>query len=160
MNSIDNQFTSSFMHSSATVEILISDSRSISRGSQFGHAAIAIDGIVYGRAHPGWDVDNIRSYLNRQQTKMQRDTIGYLLHSSEDEKKIIVSEIKRRRHENKPYSLVDNNCSSNIAELLGKAGILAYDPRWQLPGIIAPADLMTGLRHSKRLIGIQRYPKK
>ncbi|WP_448167962.1 hypothetical protein [Burkholderia ambifaria] len=148
------------MHTSSTIEILISDSRSISRGSQFGHAAIAIDGIVYGRAHPGWDVDNISRYLDRQQTKMHRDTIGYLINATEREKAIITSEIKQRRLENRHYSLVDNNCSSNIAEVLGKAGILAYDPRWQLPGIIAPADLMIGLRHSKRLIGIRRYPKK
>ncbi|RQR29082.1 DUF4105 domain-containing protein [Burkholderia sp. Bp9143] len=148
------------MHRSSTIEVLISDSQSISRGSQFGHAAIAIDGVVYGRAHPGWDVDNALNYLNRQQTKMQRDTIGYLINASEAEKRIIISEITKRRHENKRYSLVDNNCSSNIAGILGKAGILAYDPRWQLPGIIAPADLMTGLHHSKRLIGIRRYPKK
>lgn len=148
------------MHHSSTIEVLISDSRSVSRGSQFGHAAIAIDGVVYGRAHPGWDVDNVLNYLNRQQTRVQRDTIGYLIHASEGEKRIIISEIRRRRHENRRYSLIDNNCSSNIAEVLGKAGILAYDPRWQLPGIIAPADLMTGLRHSKRLIGIRRYPKK
>ncbi|MBN3770851.1 DUF4105 domain-containing protein [Burkholderia sp. Se-20378] len=100
------------------------------------------------------------NYLNRQQTKMQRDTIGYLIHASEREKDVAVSEIRKRRHENKRYSLIDNNCSSNIAEVLGKAGILAHDPRWQLPGIIAPADLMTGLRHSKRLIGIRRYPKR
>ena len=148
------------MHRSSTIEILISDSRSISRGSQFGHAAIAVDGVVYGRAHPGWDVDNVLNYLNRQQTKMQRDTVGYLVNASEAEKGIIISEIIKRRNENKHYSLVDNNCSSNIAEILGKAGILAYDPRWQLPGIISPADLMTGLHHSKRLIGIRRYPKK
>ncbi|WP_152608017.1 hypothetical protein [Burkholderia sp. A9] len=148
------------MHTSPIIEILISDSRSVSRGSQFGHAAIAIDGIVYGRAHPGWDVDNIASYLDRQQTKMRRDTIGYLINATESEKGIIISEIKKRRLENKHYSLADNNCSSNIAEVLGKVGILAYDPRWQLPGIIAPADLMIGLRHSKRLIGIRRYPKK
>nr|WP_160327433.1 DUF4105 domain-containing protein [Burkholderia ambifaria] len=100
------------------------------------------------------------NYLNRQQTKMQRDTVGYLVNASEAEKGIIISEIIKRRNENKHYSLVDNNCSSNIAEILGKAGILAYDPRWQLPGIISPADLMTGLHHSKRLIGIRRYPKK
>ncbi|WP_157653270.1 DUF4105 domain-containing protein [Burkholderia ubonensis] len=148
------------MHTSSTVEILISDSRLISRGSQFGHAAIAIDGVVYGRAHPGWDIDNISNYLHRQQTKLHRDTIGYLINTSEDEKKIIIDEIKKRRLENKHYSLVDNNCSSNIAEVLSKAGILAYDPRWQLPGVIAPSDLMTGLRHSKRLIGMRRYPKK
>ncbi|WP_321802676.1 hypothetical protein [Burkholderia sp. BCC1988] len=91
---------------------------------------------------------------------MRRDTIGYLVKTSGDEKRIILDEIRRRRLENKRYSLVDNNCSSNIAEVLGKAGILAYDPRWQLPGIIAPADLMIGLRHSKRLIGIRHYPKK
>lgn len=91
---------------------------------------------------------------------MRRDTIGYLIKTSGNEKRIILDEIRKRRHENKRYSLVDNNCSSNIAEVLGKAGILVYDPRWQLPGIIAPADLMIGLRHSKRLIGIRQYPKK
>ena len=92
------------MHHSSTIEVLISDSRSVSRGSQFGHAAIAIDGVVYGRAHPGWDVDNVLNYLNRQQTRVQRDTIGYLIHASEGEKRIIISEIRRRRHVNRRYS--------------------------------------------------------
>ncbi|MGC0109675.1 hypothetical protein ACPPTQ_05115, partial [Ralstonia pseudosolanacearum] len=36
-----------------TIEVIISDSRMISMGSQFGHTAIVIDGIEYGRAHPG-----------------------------------------------------------------------------------------------------------
>ncbi|WP_321787058.1 hypothetical protein [Burkholderia pyrrocinia] len=76
------------MHPSAAIEILISDSRSISNGSQFGHAAISIDGVVYGRAHPGWDVDNVLNYLNRQQSKMRRDTIGYLINTSGNEKKL------------------------------------------------------------------------
>jgi hypothetical protein len=148
------------MHISGSIEILISDSRSISKGSQFGHTAIAIDGVVYGRAHPGWDTDSLRNYLDRQQIKMHRDTIGYVVSVSESEKQTILSEVKNRVVANRPYSIVDNNCSSNIAEVLGKAGILANDPRWQLPGIVPPADLMTGLRHSKRLIGIRRYPKK
>lgn len=33
------------------VEVIISDSRVISQGSQWGHAAIAIDDVVYSRAH-------------------------------------------------------------------------------------------------------------
>lgn len=148
------------MHTSGSIEILISDSRIVSRGSQFGHVAIEINGTVYGRAHPGWDIDNHTSYLNRQQTKMQRDTTGYVISVSDSEKQIILDEITKRSIANKPYSLADNNCSSNVAEVLEKAGIQVYDPRWQIPGIISPADLMSGLQHSKRLIGIRWYPKR
>jgi|GEM_PF-2026209 len=141
------------------IEILISDSRLISSGSQFGHTSMAIDGTVYGRAHGGWDIDTRESYLFRQQVKMHRDTWGYSLAISKTEKENILKEIKKRAAENKPYKLDSNSCSSNIAEILEFAGIPAYDPRYGLP-VVSPADLMVGLSHSKRLTKKETYPKK
>lgn len=38
-----------------SVEVIVSDSRLISRGSQFGHVAIIVDGVAYSRAHEGYD---------------------------------------------------------------------------------------------------------
>lgn len=143
-----------------TVEIIISDSRAISMGSQFGHSAMVIDGIEYGRAHPGWDRDTKEHYLYRQQVSMRRDSWGYVLRITASEKQTLLSEIKRRMAENKPYSLNDNSCSSNVAEVLEIAGIQAHDPRFEFMDTISPADLMTGLKHSNRLVKQNVYPKK
>jgi hypothetical protein len=143
-----------------TVEIIISDSRAISMGSQFGHSAMVIDGIEYGRAHPGWDQDTKEHYLYRQQVSMRRDSWGYVLRITASEKQKILSEIKRRMAENKPYSVTDNSCSSNVAEVLEAAGIQAHDPRFTFMDTISPADLMVGLKHSNRLVGENVYPKK
>ena len=38
---------------STTVEVIVSDGRLISPGSQWGHVAIEIDGTVYGMSHGG-----------------------------------------------------------------------------------------------------------
>lgn len=143
-----------------TIEVLVSDSRIVSSGSQFGHTAIAIDSNVYGRAHSRWDIDTRENYLYRQQVKMHRDTWGYTLVVSKDEKAKVLAEIKRRVAENKPYALDTNNCSSNVAEVLEFAAIPAYDPRWSGFMMISPADIMAGLSHSKRLIRKTTYSKK
>ncbi|SCK17922.1 DUF4105 domain-containing protein [Vogesella sp. LIG4] len=140
------------------VEILVSDSRLAYWGSQFGHTAIAIDGTVYGRAHPAWDISSRDVYLRRQREKMRRDTWGYVLRVSPQEKAIILKEIKHRAMRNEPYSLSSNSCSSNIAEIFDLAGIPVHDPRWNF-GAISPADLMTGLAHSPRLKLRKTYPK-
>ncbi|WP_081061821.1 DUF4105 domain-containing protein [Burkholderia territorii] len=142
-----------------TIEIIVSDSRAISRGSQFGHTAIVIDGQEYGRAHPGWDTDTKERYLHRQQVGMQRDSWGYVLRFSPAEKKKILAEIRSRMAANEPYSAFTNSCSSNIAEVLEIAGIQAYDARWSF-GAVSPADLMVGLKHSRRLVSENVYPKK
>lgn len=142
-----------------TVEILVSDSRLISAGSQFGHTAIEIDGTVYGRAHPGWDVDNREHYLMRQQTKMHRDTWGYKLVVSSQEKEKILAFINKQRAANRPYDITYNSCSSNMADALGAAGLIAHDPRWSFGNVVSPSDLMAGLSHSKRLIQKTTYPK-
>ena len=143
-----------------TIEVIISDSRAISMGSQFGHSAIVIDGIEYGRAHPGWDQDTKEHYLHRQQVAMGRDSWGYILRITPSEKRKMLSEIRRRMAENKPYSVTDNSCSSNVAEVLEIAGIQAHDPRFEFIDTISPADLMVGLKHSNRLVGQNVYPKK
>ncbi|AXV68641.1 MULTISPECIES: DUF4105 domain-containing protein [Ralstonia solanacearum species complex] len=143
-----------------TIEVIISDSRMISMGSQFGHTAIVIDGIEYGRAHPGWDRDTKERYLYRQQVSMHRDSWGYVLKVTASEKQIMLSEIRKRMAENKLYSIADNSCSSNLAEILEAAGIQAHDPRFEFMDTISPSDLMVGLKHSRRLLRENVYPKK
>ncbi|NHV31301.1 DUF4105 domain-containing protein [Burkholderia sp. D-99] len=150
-----------FAHTSReTVEIIVSDSRLISRGSQFGHTAIIVDGREYGRAPARWDIDTKEHYLHRQQVDMQRDSWGYVLKVTAAEKQKILAEIHKRIAANEPYSLLENSCSSNIAEILESAGIQAYDRRWSFADTISPADLMTGLKHSRRLVAEHVYPKK
>ncbi|RQQ59163.1 DUF4105 domain-containing protein [Burkholderia stagnalis] len=150
-----------FVNSSReTIEVIISDSRLVSRGSQFGHTAIVVDGREYGRAPSGWDTDTKEHYLYRQQVGMQRDSWGYVLKVTATEKQKILTGIHKRMSANQPYSLFENSCSSNIAEILEEAGIQAYDPRWTFVDTISPADLMIGLKHSRRLIARHVYPQK
>ncbi|WP_175686947.1 DUF4105 domain-containing protein [Burkholderia anthina] len=143
-----------------TIEVIVSDSRMVSRGSQFGHTAIIINNQEYGRAPTGWDTDTKEHYLHRQQVDMQRDSWGYVLRVTTSEKHRILTEIHKRMAANKPYSLFTNSCSSNIAEILDAAGIQAHDPRWSFADTISPADLMIGLKHSRRLVTEHVYPKK
>ncbi|AMP13664.1 hypothetical protein CPter291_1390 [Collimonas pratensis] len=88
-----------------------------------------------------------------------------MIRVSPDEKQIIKKELERRvklftldpkSHE---YSLLDNSCSSNVADVLDLAGIVSYDPRWSAFQIVSPADIDTGLQHSKRLILKIEHPK-
>lgn len=147
-----------------TVEVIVSNSRLISRGSQFGHVAIVVNGITYSRAHEGYDSKKTYAqYVAIQETF--RDSIGYVLRVSPDEKNKIEAELKRRvavtnadpkHHE---YSLLDNSCSSNVADVLGMVGIVAYDPRWSAFEMISPEDIIIGLSHSKRLKEKRFYPK-
>ncbi len=142
---------------SETIEVLISDSRLISSGSQFGHVAIEINDQVYGRAHSGWDQDGLKSYLYRQQVKMNRDTVGFVLRASPEQKKQLLTEIKQRKQRNTAYDLGTDSCSSNAAEVLGGIGIIAHDSRWSV--IVTPTDMAVALKRSKRLIKINSYPK-
>jgi hypothetical protein len=139
-----------------TIEVLISDSRLISKGSQFGHTAIEIDGQVYGRAPSSWDVDTRDHYLKRQD---YRDTWGYKLLITPQEKMKIQAFINKKIIQNKDYDVLVNSCSSNTAEALGAAGLIAHDPRF-VTFSVTPLDIATGLKHSKRLTSIVTYPKK
>lgn len=141
----------------AHIEVLISDSRMISRGSQFGHVAVDIDEKVYGRAPSDWDIDTKTNYLYRQQVAMNRDTVGFVLQISIPDKERLLKEILQRKQANKAYSLLNNSCSSNMVEVLGSIGIVASDPRWAI--IPSPADMELALKRSKKLIKINVYPK-
>jgi hypothetical protein len=94
-----------------------------------------------------------------------RDSVGYVLRVSPEEKKKIKAELKHRvaitngnpsTHE---YSLLDNSCSSNVADVLNVIGIVAYDPRWSAFGMVSPEDIASGLSHSKRVKERRFYPK-
>lgn len=147
-----------------SIEVIISDSRLVSRGSQFGHVAIIVNGIAYSRAHEAYD--SKRTYAQYVEVqKSFRDSIGYVLRVSSDEKKKIEAELKRRvtvtnsdptRH---GYNLLDNSCSSNVADVLNLVGIVAYDPRWSAFGVVSPEDIAVGLSHSKRVKEKRLYPK-
>jgi len=147
-----------------TVEVIVSDSRLISEGSQFGHVAIMVDGIAYSRAHGGYDSKKTYAqYVAIQETF--RNSIGYVLRVSPDEKQKIETELKRRvaatntdpqHHE---YSLLDDSCSSNVADVLNLVGIVAYDPRWSAFGMVSPEDIDVGLQHSKRVKETRLYPR-
>ncbi|HEY4074391.1 MAG TPA: hypothetical protein VGM52_14950 [Herbaspirillum sp.] len=59
------------------VEILISDGLLTRMGSQFGHVAINIGGVIYGRAPSAWDIRGKEKYLSDQGDL--RSTIGYVI---------------------------------------------------------------------------------
>jgi hypothetical protein len=147
-----------------SVEVIVSDSRLISRGSQFGHVAIIVDDIAYSRAHDGYDSKKTYAQYVAVQVSF-RDSVGYVLRVSPEEKKKIKAELKHRvaitngnpsTHE---YSLLDNSCSSNVADVLNVIGIVAYDPRWSAFGMVSPEDIASGLSHSKRVKERRFYPK-
>lgn len=147
-----------------SIEVIVSDSRMVSRGSQFGHVAIIVDGVAYSRSHDGYD--SRKTYAQYVATQRSfRDSVGYVLAVSPDEKKKIETELKRRVAlsngvSGKPgYSLLDNSCSSNVADVLNLVGIVAYDPRWSALGIVSPQDVAVGLSHSKRVKVRRLYPR-
>lgn len=147
-----------------SVEVIVSDSRLISRGSQFGHVAIVVDGIAYSRAHDGYDSKKTYAqYIATQESF--RDSVGYILRVSPEEKKRIETELKHRvavtngNPAHHGYNLLDNSCSSNVVDVLNLVGIVAYDPRWSAFGMVSPEDIAVGLSHSKRVKEKRFYPK-
>ncbi|HEV2713739.1 MAG TPA: hypothetical protein VGU64_00655, partial [Terriglobales bacterium] len=139
-----------------------------------------IDGVIYSRAHEEYVKIDKRTYLyggtvvlaNRSiQTggNLWRDNIGLVLRLSPNEKNTIQRELERRvsvdnafkrKHPNSStYSVFDNSCSSNVADVLELVGILAHDPRW-LPTPVTPAELSAVLQKSKRLANKNYYPKR
>jgi hypothetical protein len=163
----------------ATIEVIVSDSRLRSIGSQWGHVAIQIDGIVYSRAHEEYvkidkhtyfygGIVNLTNGSIRTGGNLWRDNVGLVLRVSPAEKAKVKGELERRvsvdrafkrSHPNgSTYSIFDNSCSSNVADALESIGILAHDPRW-LPTPVTPAELDAVLEKSKRLAKKNYYPK-
>lgn len=147
---------------SESIEVVVSEPRLLSMGSQFGHVALIVDGKTYSRATERYFTTDKSDYLRRN---AYRNSVGYVIRVSQTEKVAIKTELERRVHlhaidpESHEYSLLDNNCSSNVADVLQKAGIVAHDPRWLAMGIISPADIVTGLNHSQRVARKIHYPK-
>lgn len=148
---------------SETVEVVISEPRLLSWGSQFGHVAIIVDGKAYSRASAQYFTTDRSDYLHRNG---YRNSVGYLIRVSPKEREAIQSELERRvrlfaaHPKSYEYSLLDNSCSSNVVDVLKAAGIVAHDPRWLALGMISPADVVTGLNHSERVARKVEYPKK
>ncbi|MBK0413625.1 hypothetical protein JD974_04320 [Chromobacterium haemolyticum] len=162
------------------IEVIISDSRMRSMGSQWGHAAIVIDGQVYSRAHEEYVKTDKNTYLNGGVVQRANDTInvngnrwrdnvGVYLSVSTREKDIVKNELERRikvdrefkrKHPDETsYSLFSNSCSSNVADALELVNILAHDPRW-IPFPVAPAELLAVIEKSNRAVKKELYPKK
>ncbi|WP_288393341.1 hypothetical protein [uncultured Herbaspirillum sp.] len=161
------------------VEVIVSDSRILSKGSQWGHVAISINGIVYSRAHEeyvkmdqqtyfrGGTVNLVRGPI-KTEGNMWRDSVGLVLRLKPEERQKVQNELERRvsvdrefrrNHPNETqYSVFSNSCSSNVEDVLEMVGILAHDPRW-LPMPSMPGELERVLEKSNRLVVKVYYPK-
>lgn len=144
-----------------TVEIFIYDAILTSPGSQWGHAAIDIDGKTYSRAHSKYSILERKDYLERNLEF--RDAVGLVLKVSPREKIAIKQELDKRVREQKPYNIASNSCSTNVAEVLEMAGILAHDPRFQIAPssarMVSPKELLIVVSRSSRLIKRNNYKK-
>jgi hypothetical protein len=139
------------------VEILISDSQLTRMGSQFGHVAIKIGAVVYGRAPAAWDIRAKEEYLIGQNA---RNTIGYVIQLDEAEKQKLFQSVVNKIVRDAKYSLIDHSCSGEIVASFAELGINVVDPRWTIGDIYAPADIDNFLKHSKQVIQTNLYPAK
>ena len=140
------------------VEILISDSLLTKMGSQFGHVAINIGGVIYGRAPSAWDIRGKEQYLSDQGDL--RSTIGYVIQLDDAGKQKLLQSVINKIVKDEKYSLVDHSCSGEVVSSFAELGINIVDPRWTVGDIYAPADIDNFLKHSKQVIKINPYPKK
>jgi len=146
---------------STTIEVIVSDGRLISMGSQWGHVAIDIGGYVYGMSHKGYDK---RSRTNYLAANSYRDSLGVTLRVSPDEKDKFRHELERRIKIGGPYNLVANSCSTNVADVLESIGILAHDPRFIFAPAsnagVSPKELLIVIQRSKHAVRTNTYPKR
>ncbi|WP_313621325.1 hypothetical protein [Achromobacter sp.] len=144
-----------------SIEVLVSDGRPISLGSQWGHVAIAIGGTVYSRAHDNYYVLPRSEYLERNSF---RETVGLVLQMSAAEVASIEADLRRRVALNTPYDLIGNSCSTNVADVLERVGVLAHDPRYQWDAsrrtAVSPKEVLIIVSRSSRLQKRNIYPKR
>ncbi|WP_338910800.1 hypothetical protein [Mycetohabitans rhizoxinica] len=139
------------------VEIIISDIFLTHPGSQFGHVAINIGGVIYGRAPAAWDIRGKEAYMEKQQ--LGRSSIGYVIQLSEEDKIKLFRSVINKIVEDKKYSVLDHSCSIEIVKSFADIGINVVDPRWTVGTIYSPADIDNFLKHSKSVIQVNSYPK-
>lgn len=137
-------------------------------GSQFGHVAILIDDLVYSRAHERYLTLPPYKYLHdSQQVNMRRNSIGIVLRVSPQEKAKMRAELERRiqvdaawvaKHPGQSnYSLLNNSCSTNVADVLEMVGILAHDPRY-FDTPVTPEELLGVVEKSRLVVETRFYP--
>ncbi|WP_454725289.1 MULTISPECIES: hypothetical protein [Cupriavidus] len=139
------------------IEVFVFDSRP-RPASAFGHVAIGIDETVYSRAHDRYYKGSAAEYLRRNTQEVNRDVAGLYLWVSPREKQIIRAELERRVAVDAKYSIFNNSCSSNVADVLELVGVMAHDPRY-LPTPVSPAELLAVLEKSNRLVERRFYRK-
>lgn len=147
---------------STTIEVLIFDAVMTSAGSQFGHVAIDIDGVIYSRAHSRYAIIPDGEGFRRSNLKI-RDFEGLVLRVSPTEKSKIAKELRRRAEVDAPYNIANNSCSTNIADVLESIGILSHDPRFQFEpestDMVSPKEILIVVSRSKRLAKRNHYLK-
>lgn len=153
---IDNTEAKKIFLKRELIEVIVSDSRLLSLGSQWGHVAIVIDGKVYSRSTSVYFTTTYSDYISRNS---YRDSAGLLLSVSSREKNIVKRELERRVAVNDKYSLFSNSCSSNVEDVLEMINILAHDPRW-IPYSVTPAEILAVVGKSNRFVKKNMYPKK
>ncbi|MFY3383857.1 hypothetical protein [Paracidovorax sp. MALMAid1276] len=144
-----------------SVEVFIFDAMMLSVGSQWGHAAVDVDGVIYTRAHSQYASIERAKYLRNN--SLIRDYVGLVLRVSSREKRAIKLEFERRIAEQKPYDIISNSCSTNVADVLESIGVLAHDPRFQInpasSNAVSPKELLIVMSRSNRLIKRINYSK-
>lgn len=158
----DDESVKSIKTDSTTIEVLIFDARMTSIGSQFGHVAIDIDGTIYSRSHSRYAlIPNGKKY--RESNLKFRDFEGLVLRVSPKEKNKIKAELDRRVKIDNPYNIINNSCSTNIADVLESIGILAHDPRFQIDpsstNLVTPKEILIVVSRSKRMSKRNHYQK-
>ncbi|MFI8614463.1 peptidoglycan-binding protein [Acidovorax sp. NPDC077693] len=143
------------------IEVLIFDAMILSPGSQWGHAAIDVDELIYTRAHSRYAITERDKYL--QSNSFIRDFVGLVLKVSSREKRATKKDLERRVAEQKSYDIISNSCSTNVAEVLESIGILAHDPRFQhnptSSNAVTPKELLIVVSRSNRLVKRVNYNK-
>lgn len=151
---------SRYLGAGTTVEVLVSDGRLLSQGSQWGHVAIDVAGVVYSRAHTGYDSKPRSNYLYSNRF---RATVGLVLRVSPADVSTMRAELRRRVALNESYDLLGNSCSTNVADVLEMVGVLAHDPRFQWDAsrrtAVSPKEVLLIVSRSSRVVRRTWYPK-
>lgn len=121
-----------------------------------------MNGRVYSRSHSTYYVATDKAkYLA---DNSYRDNVGLVLRVSPAEKLTVSHELDKRVNENKPYNILSNSCSTNVADVLELIGILAHDPRFQVnpqsTDEVSPKEVLLVVSRSSRLAKRVEYIKK
>ncbi len=166
------------------VEVIISDPIPTQPASWFGHSAIVLDGeTVFSRAHDEYVIVSKQTYMNggivskmvstvsnppTRGNQNVRNNMGYYLWVTKSElnmmrndleKRVAISRAnaldnKRFGLHNEDYAFWDNNCATNVAEVLFNAGVIDYN------NVLSPPDLRNNVISSKRYLRYTVYRKR